>query len=88
MRNKRLAATAGAVLLIGSVAACGGDEGDDGGAASDEPVVVGTTDTVTSLDPAGSYDLGSWTLVYNVYQNLMHIPAGGSTPEPDATESC
>ena len=89
MRNKRLAATAGAALLIGSVAACGGDDGgDDGGSASSEPVVIGTTDTVTSLDPAGSYDLGSWTLVYNVYQNLMHIPAGGSTPEPDATESC
>ena len=91
MRITRLTSLVGAGLLIGSLAACGSD--DDGGGtttegASDEPVVVGTTDTVTSTDPAGQYDLGSGTLILNLYQNLLSIPAGGNTPEPDAAESC
>ncbi len=89
MRNKRLAATAGAVLLIGSVAACGGDDGGGGDTgASSEPVVIGTTDTVISTDPAGQYDLGSSTIILQTYQTLLAIEAGGSTPEPDAAEAC
>ena len=40
-----------------------------------EPWILGTTDTVTALDPAGSYDLGSSTLEYNLYQTLLTVPA-------------
>ncbi len=98
MRSRRLTATIGAGVLVGALAACGGDSssgsGGSGGsdssgdAASGEPWILGTTDTVTALDPAGSYDLGSWTLSYNIYQTLMTIPAGENTPQPDAAESC
>jgi peptide/nickel transport system substrate-binding protein len=80
-------------VLAVTLAACGGNgggEADTPGEAAEElaPVVVGTTDQVTSFDPAGSYDLGSWTIIYNTYQRLMSIPPGGNEPEPDAAESC
>jgi peptide/nickel transport system substrate-binding protein len=85
-----LAATACLVLT-----ACGGgsdtgsgDNGKGSSAASGGPLIVGTTDKVTTIDPAGAYDLPSWTLIYNVFQNLVSIPAGGNTPEPDAAEKC
>lgn len=93
LHKSRLTALLGVGALVGSLAACGGgDEGGDGGTGtsggSDEPIVLGTTDTVVSLDPAGTYDLGSWTLIYNTYQNLLSIEPGGNTPSPDAAESC
>jgi peptide/nickel transport system substrate-binding protein len=84
--------------MAASLAACGGDSGsggggggaggEGGGAGGGEPWILGTTDTVTSLDPAGAYDLGSWTLQYNTMQRLLTIPAGANTPEGDAAESC
>ncbi|MFE1464801.1 ABC transporter substrate-binding protein [Streptomyces nigra] len=54
----------------------------------DRTITVGTTDAVTSLDPAGAYDAGSWALFSNVFQSLMTFEAGGVTPVPDAAESC
>ncbi|MFD0025434.1 ABC transporter substrate-binding protein [Streptomyces sp. NPDC058382] len=53
-----------------------------------DPVLVGTTDEVTSLDPAGAYDAGSWAMYSNVYQSLMTFKSGAIVPEPDAAESC
>ncbi|MEU2492985.1 ABC transporter substrate-binding protein [Streptomyces sp. NPDC007883] len=52
------------------------------------PVTVGTTDEVTSLDPAGAYDAGSWALYGNVFQSLLTFRPGSATPVPDAAESC
>ncbi|OII69747.1 MULTISPECIES: ABC transporter substrate-binding protein [unclassified Streptomyces] len=52
------------------------------------PIVVGTTDTVTSLDPAGAYDAGSWAVYSNVYQSLLTFEAGSTTPVPDAASAC
>ncbi|MFF4577625.1 ABC transporter substrate-binding protein [Streptomyces sp. NPDC001373] len=49
---------------------------------------VGTTDTVSALDPAGAYDAGSWALYSNVYQSLLTIKPGSDTPVPDAASSC
>ncbi|MFE1292033.1 ABC transporter substrate-binding protein [Streptomyces sp. NPDC058751] len=51
-------------------------------------ITVGTTDAVTSLDPAGAYDAGSWALFGNVFQSLLTIEPGGAKPVPDAAESC
>ena len=82
---------AAAILLL---AACGGDGGgddggeEDAGAPADVTLIHGTTDSVVSFDPAGSYDLGSWTVVYNTHSGLLRIPPGSSTPEPDLAESC
>ncbi|MFE9439641.1 ABC transporter substrate-binding protein [Streptomyces sp. NPDC006602] len=51
-------------------------------------ITVGTTDAVTSLDPAGAYDAGSWALFSNVFQSLLTFEPGGATPVPDAAKSC
>ncbi|MFJ3900607.1 ABC transporter substrate-binding protein [Streptomyces sp. NPDC090025] len=53
-----------------------------------DPIAVGTTDEVTSLDPAGAYDAGSWAMYSNVFQSLLTFKAGFTTPVPDAAESC
>ncbi|MQA13169.1 MAG: ABC transporter substrate-binding protein [Pseudonocardiaceae bacterium] len=84
-RRRLLAAVAAGVLAIG-IAGCGQGGDDSGGAGG--TVTMGTTDKVTSLDPAGAYDLGSWTLISNMYQKLLTIPPGGNTPEPDAAQGC
>src|SRR3954469_10249213 len=84
------------------MAACGRSNNDDKGGSTAsggskpaaaakgnaDTYIVGTTDPVVSLDPAGAYDLGSQQLIGNIYQNLMTVPAGGNKPEPDAAESC
>ncbi|GGJ20571.1 ABC transporter substrate-binding protein [Streptomyces brasiliensis] len=49
---------------------------------------VGTTDAVTSLDPAGAYDAGSWALFSNVFQSLLTFDPDGVEPIPDAAKSC
>lgn len=54
----------------------------------DKTITVGTTDAVTSLDPAGAYDAGSWALFSNVFQSLLTFEPGGVAPVPDAAKSC
>ncbi|GAA2921038.1 ABC transporter substrate-binding protein [Streptomyces mexicanus] len=51
-------------------------------------ITVGTTDAVTSLDPAGAYDAGSWALYSNVFQSLLTFEPDGATPVPDAAKTC
>ncbi|WP_370414502.1 ABC transporter substrate-binding protein [Streptomyces fradiae] len=53
-----------------------------------DAITVGTTDEVTSLDPAGAYDAGSWAIYSNIYQSLLTFKPGFTTPVPDAAESC
>ncbi|GAB1327958.1 ABC transporter substrate-binding protein [Streptomyces sennicomposti] len=55
---------------------------------NDKAITVGTTDAVTSLDPAGAYDAGSWALYSNVFQSLLTFESSGTTPVPDAAKSC
>jgi peptide/nickel transport system substrate-binding protein len=93
-RNKLWASFA-TVALIGTLAACGNESdnssssGDGGGdTATGAAWILGTTDPVTAVDPAGSYDFGSWNIQYNIFQQLMTVPANGSDPEPDLATSC
>jgi peptide/nickel transport system substrate-binding protein len=92
MRRKHLLAAVGALTLATTMAACGSDDdgGSGGGGAGGvgEPWILGTTDSVTALDPAGSYDLGSSTLEYNLYQTLLTVPANSTEIVGDAAESC
>jgi len=97
MNRNKLWSLLAAGALVGSLAACGGDSdssgtGDGGtggdGGATGAAWILGTTDAVTSVDPAGSYDFGSWNIQYNIFQQLMTVPANGSDPEPDLAESC
>lgn len=53
-----------------------------------DPISVGTTDVITSLDPAGAYDAGSWALYSNVYQSLLTFRPGSAEPVADAARSC
>lgn len=77
-----LAATAVAGLVL---AGCGA--GNDGGRGS-EALIVGTTDKVVSIDPAGSYDNGSLNVQTQVYQYLLNFAEGSTEPSPDAAEKC
>lgn len=93
-RNKRVVAAAAVAFLAIGASACGGNKdkssgsGDTGGGGSKGAVIVGTTDSVSSLDPAGAYDYGSWEIIDSVYQKVMHFPTGAVTPAPDAAKSC
>jgi peptide/nickel transport system substrate-binding protein len=89
--RRQIVAVGGAAVLLLSMAACGSnrDSGSGGsGGSSSKSFTLGTTDTVTAVDPAGSYDLGSSTLQYSIFQNLLTIPAGQTTPVGDAAQSC
>src|ERR1700754_3898486 len=99
MRAYRFAVFGCTALLAVGAAACGSSSDDnsssntsDGGSTPEaskgnaDTYVLGTTDKVVSLDPAGAYDLGSQQLIGNMYQNLLSVPAGGNKTEPDAAE--
>ncbi|WP_345651523.1 ABC transporter substrate-binding protein [Streptomyces tremellae] len=58
--------------------------GDDG----EKPITVGTTDIVSSLDPAGAYDAGSWALFNNIYQSLLTFKPSSTVPTGDAARRC
>ncbi|MFE2580747.1 ABC transporter substrate-binding protein [Streptomyces sp. NPDC059378] len=77
-----------ATLLVLAAVAAGGWQLLPAKSGKDGTITVGTTDNVTSLDPAGAYDAGSWALYSNVFQSLLTFEPGGGDPVPDAAESC
>ncbi|CAN5468829.1 ABC transporter substrate-binding protein [soil metagenome] len=99
IRARHVLSLASAGILIASLAACGENardadtsgsgsgDGDSAGAAASGEWTLGTTETVTAMDPAGSYDFGSWNMQYNIFEQLVTIPAGESEPVDDAA-SC
>lgn len=91
-RKRLLAAAAGITAVTLTLTACGGGssdgEGDgDGGGSASGSLVIGTTDKVTVLDPAGSYDNGSFAVMNQVFPFLMNTPYGSPDVEPDIAES-
>ncbi len=74
--------TTAALALAGCAAGDGG--GND---VSLDGIIVGTTDSLTSLDPAGSYDNGSFAVQNQVYPFLFNSPYGSPDVEPDIAES-
>ena len=97
-RRRGLLAKVGMGVVLASLAACGGGDSSDGsddngssgdgGSASGESWILGTTESITAMDPAGSYDFGSWNMQYAIFQRLMAMPAGESEPVGDAAQSC
>ncbi|MEW1643170.1 MULTISPECIES: ABC transporter substrate-binding protein [unclassified Streptomyces] len=77
-----------ATLLVLAAVGVGGWQLLPSDGSKDRTITVGTTDAVTSLDPAAAYDAGSWALYSNVFQSLMTFDSGGTTPVPDAARSC
>ena len=91
-RRRAVSAVGLSAALALVLAACaetetidGGGEGTDGGNAGG--LTVGTTDVITSLDPAGSYDTGSFQVQNQVFPFLMNSPYGSPDVEPDIAES-
>ena len=79
-------AAAAAALALG-LSACsssttGGSDSGEGGALS-----VGTTDKITVLDPAGSYDNGSFFVMQQVFPFLMEYKPGTSEIREGIAES-
>lgn len=89
MNRLRRGTTLVAVTAVAGLAlsACGQSKDDDN-EAGDGALVVGTTDKVVSIDPAGSYDNGSLNVQTQVYQYLLNFPEGSTELTPDAAEKC
>ncbi|WP_309617752.1 ABC transporter substrate-binding protein [Salinibacterium sp.] len=86
-KNKRaLAAVAGSAVFALALAGCAAGGGDTAGGSSDS-LIVGTTDKVTFIDPAGSYDNGSFAVMNQVYPFLLNSKPGTSDVEPDIAVS-
>lgn len=69
------------------LAGCASDSGGNGGDSEGSSIIVGTTDKVTFLDPAGSYDNGSFAVMNQVFPFLLNSPQGTADVEPDIAES-
>ncbi|MEU0070859.1 ABC transporter substrate-binding protein [Streptomyces sp. NPDC006332] len=77
-----------ATLLVLAAVGVGGWQLLPDDSAENRTILVGTSDSVTSLDPAGAYDAGSWALFSNVFQSLLTFEPGGASPVPDAADHC
>jgi peptide/nickel transport system substrate-binding protein len=83
-----LAVTAGVTLTALGLAACGGGSGGGGnGGGGGGTLTIGTTDKITTIDPAGSYDNGSFAVMNQVFPFLLNTPYGSPDVEPDIAES-
>lgn len=75
-------ASASGIALAGCTTSSTAPTGGDG-----ETIEIGTTDVITALDPAGSYDNGSFAVQNQVFPFLMNTPLGSPDVEPDIAES-
>jgi peptide/nickel transport system substrate-binding protein len=69
-----------ALLLAGCAGGTGGGDGDN-------VILVGTTDKVTTLDPAGSYDNGSLAVQVNVFPYLVDTAPNDTEVVPSLAET-
>ncbi|MGD1996095.1 MAG: ABC transporter substrate-binding protein [Anaerolineae bacterium] len=63
-----------ALILAGAVAGCR--------PAEVEPLIIGTTDSVTDLDPAQSYDFHTWEIHHNTMDTLYTYIPGTTELQP------
>ncbi len=52
-----------------------------------EPLIIGTTDSVTDLDPANSYDFHTWEIHHNTMDTLLIYKPGTTELQPGLAES-
>ena len=86
--KRRLSASIAALGLL-ALSACSTStaQNDDDAAGGSDALTVGTTDKVTKIDPAGSYDTGSTFVENQVYPYLVEQKPGSSEVEPSIAES-
>lgn len=84
MTRTRVALVAAPVAAALALAGCttGGGTG-----TNDNVILVGTTDKVTTLDPAGSYDNGSLAVQINVFPYLVDTALNSTEVVPSLAES-
>ncbi|PWG63615.1 ABC transporter substrate-binding protein, partial [Bifidobacterium callitrichidarum] len=84
MNSKKILAVVASAAAVVSLTACGGVK-DDGGttASGSNAITVGTTDKITSVDPAGSYDNGSYAVQINIFPFLYAQDYNTSELSPD-----
>jgi peptide/nickel transport system substrate-binding protein len=89
--RRALTTTAGVAAAALVLTACGsgsgGGNGGGGGGAASSTLTIGTTDKITNIDPAGSYDQGSLSVEVQVYPYLMDTPYGSPDVKPSAAAS-
>jgi peptide/nickel transport system substrate-binding protein len=73
-----------AVIAVLGLAGC--SNGIDSGKVPPS-ITIGTSDKITFLDPAGSYDDGSFAIMNQVYPFLMNSKPGTSDVAPDIATS-
>lgn len=86
IRRRSLAVLSGVAVAALALSGCAAGT-NSGNAGSSGTITVGTTDKVTSLDPAGAYDNGSYFVMTNVYPFLMSAKPGTSDVVPSIAES-
>ncbi|HCA73510.1 MAG TPA: peptide ABC transporter substrate-binding protein, partial [Bifidobacterium sp.] len=82
MKYRKIMAAVASVAALTSLVACGGVK-DGGSAADTNAITIGTTDKIISLDPAGSYDYGSYTVQIQVFPFLYAQDYNTSKLSPD-----
>jgi peptide/nickel transport system substrate-binding protein len=87
--RRRVIATAGVAATALVLTACGGSSNNNssGSSGSGGTLTIGTSDKITTLDPAGAYDNGSFTVMNQVYPFLMNTSPGNPDVKPDIAES-
>ena len=87
--GRQLLASSGCLSAMAfALAACGGGgNSNDNPDASGDALIVGTTDKVTTLDPAGSYDNGSLAVQTQVFPYLVNTDYNSTEVVPDLAET-
>jgi len=76
-----------AIPAVAALALTGCNAGGGGNSSGDNQILVGTTDKVTTLDPAGSYDNGSLAVQTQVFPYLVNTDYNKTDVVPDLAES-
>ena len=85
-RRRALIAVAGASVAALTLAGCTAGGGGSTEAAGDT-ITIGTTEQITVLDPAGSYDNGTLAVHTQVFPYLLNTDYQSTEVQPDLAES-
>ncbi|GAA1756506.1 ABC transporter substrate-binding protein [Agromyces humatus] len=86
-KNRRRGLIAAAGVSVAALALAGCAAGTDTGSTAGDSITVGTTDKVTTLDPAGSYDNGSLAVQTQVFPYLLNTDYQSTDVVPDLAET-